>query len=61
MTERAFAAGLFGAFVGARIGRALFKWLLDVEGTLGLAATLGVAAVGAIVCFVAERESADDS
>ena len=61
MTERAFAAGLFGAFVGAWIGRALFKWILDVEGTLGLAATIGVAALGAIVCFVGERESANGS
>jgi uncharacterized membrane protein YfcA len=53
MTASRIASALFGAFVGFWIGRALFKWLLDLDtgilvpavGVLMLAgAVLGVAA-----------------
>ena len=34
MAARTIGAGFFGAFVGAWLARALFKWILDLEGTL---------------------------
>jgi uncharacterized membrane protein YeaQ/YmgE (transglycosylase-associated protein family) len=56
MTTRTAAAGLFGAFVGAWLGRAAFKWILDVE--WWLVAAIACAVVGAAICVAGERESA---
>lgn len=55
MASRTIGAALFGAVVGAWVGRALFKWILDVDGIVPIVA---VALAGAIVCAVAERGSA---
>jgi hypothetical protein len=44
MAARRISAGLFGAFVGAWLGRAAFKWILDLDGTLLIAPIVGGAA-----------------
>jgi ABC-type transporter Mla maintaining outer membrane lipid asymmetry permease subunit MlaE len=49
MTTRMAGAVIFGAFVGAWIGRALFKWILDVSGTSLLVLVLATAAAGAVL------------
>jgi hypothetical protein len=58
MIDRTIGAAIFGAVVGAWIGRALFKWILDVEGPTLIAAVAATAVISAIVCGVAERQSA---
>jgi hypothetical protein len=40
------SAGLFGAFVGARLSRAAFKWILDLDGTLLIAVSVSAAPAG---------------
>ena len=57
MAARRISAGLFGAFVGAWLGRAAFKWILDLDGTLLIALIVAGAALGAIVCVAGEIES----
>ena len=57
MTGRRISAGLFGAFVGAWLSRAAFKWILDLEGTLLIALVVAGAAVGAVVCVAEEIEA----
>ena len=42
---------------GGWIGRALFKWILDFEGTLLIALIAACAAVGVVVGIASERES----
>ena len=42
-------AVILGAFVGAWIARALFKWVLGVSGTLLLVLILSVAAAGGVL------------
>jgi hypothetical protein len=54
MAARAIGAGFFGAFVGSWLARALFKWILDLEGTLLIVLILATAAVGATVCVAGE-------
>ena len=54
MAARTLGAGFFGAFVGAWLARALFKWILDVEGTLLIVLIVATAVVGATVCVAGE-------
>jgi hypothetical protein len=49
MTARMAGAVIFGALVGAWIGPAVFKWLLDVSGTSLLVLVLATAAAGAVL------------
>ena len=57
MSERTIGAFVFGAVAGAWLGRALFKWILDVEGTALLVAVVGSALLAALVCAVGEATS----
>ena len=50
-------AALFGAFVGLWLSRALFKWILDVEGTLLIVLIAAGAVIGAAICVAGEIES----
>ena len=50
MAARTIGAGFFGAFVGAWLARALFKWILDLEGTLLIVLIVATAVIGAAVC-----------
>jgi hypothetical protein len=63
MTGRRLGAAGFGAFVGFWIARALFKWILDVDGTayIALAAASAIvgAAIGVAVDLEEERRSSD--
>ena len=54
MAARTIGAGLFGAFVGAWLARALFKWILDLEGTLLTVLIVATAVVGAAACVADE-------
>ncbi len=49
MTARMAGAVIFGALVGGWIGRALFKWILDVSGTSLLVLILATAAAGGVL------------
>ena len=49
MTARMAGAVIFGAFVGAWLGRAVFKWVLDVSGTSLLVLVLATAAAGGVL------------
>jgi hypothetical protein len=49
MTARMAGAVIFGAFVGGLIGRALFKWMLDVSGTSLLVLILAAAGAGGVL------------
>jgi hypothetical protein len=55
MTAGKAAAGLFGAFLGAWLGRAAFKWIIDVD--WWLAATVACAVLGAAICVAGEHEA----
>ena len=57
MAARTIGAGFFGAFVGAWLSRAAFKWILDLEGTLLIVLIVAGAAVGAAVCVASEIEN----
>jgi hypothetical protein len=57
MTTRRIGAGLFGALVGAWLGRAAFKWIFDFDGTLLIALIVACAAIGAAVCVAGEIET----
>jgi hypothetical protein len=54
MTARKLGAGLFGAFVGAWLGRAASKWILDLD--WWIVATVACAALGAAICVAGARE-----
>jgi high-affinity Fe2+/Pb2+ permease len=56
MNSRILAAAVFGGIAGAWLGRAVFKWLLDVGGTLQLVLILAVAALGLLLGVVSELE-----
>ena len=58
MTARTAGAGLFGAFVGAWIGRAAFKWILDLPWEWPLVLTVVTALIGAAICVAGEYEEA---
>jgi len=60
MTARLFSHALIGAFAGFWIARALFKWILDVNGTHLLVLLLAAAVAGLIFGVAAERESRSD-
>ncbi len=49
MTARMAGAIIFGALVGAWMGRAVFKWVLDVSGTSLLVLVLTTAAASAVL------------
>ena len=49
MAARMAGAVIFGAFVGAWIARALFKWVLGVSGTSLLVLILSTAAAGGVL------------
>ena len=57
MAARTIGAGFFGAFAGAWLARALFKWILGLEGTLLIVLIVATAAVGAVVCVASELEN----
>jgi hypothetical protein len=56
MAARRIGAGLFGAFVGAWLSRAAFKWILGLDGTLLIVLIVAGAAVGAAVCVAGAIE-----
>jgi hypothetical protein len=56
ISAKTAAAALFGAFIGAWIGRAVFVWMLDVRHAWEIVAMLGLGLVGAIVCVAGEVE-----
>jgi hypothetical protein len=49
-------SALVGVLIGAWVGRAAFKWILDVEGTLLLVLVVACAGVGGTLFALAERE-----
>jgi hypothetical protein len=57
MSARRAGAAVFGAIVGAWIGRAAFKWILGVPDGWQLPLIAVTALVGAIVCATAESEA----
>jgi hypothetical protein len=63
MTGRRLAAAAFGAFIAFWIARAIFKWILDIDGTAYLAIAVGFALAGAVLGIAAdlddERKSSD--
>jgi uncharacterized membrane protein YeaQ/YmgE (transglycosylase-associated protein family) len=61
MTGRKAGAGLFGAFVGAWLGRAAFKWILDVPGEWQIVLIAATAIVGAVIGVAAEAEASAGS
>ena len=56
MAARILGAGLFGVFVGTWLSRALFKWILGLEGTLLIALVVAGALVGAALCVAGAIE-----
>jgi hypothetical protein len=56
MNARILGAAVFGGIAGAWLGRALFKWVLDVGGTLQLVLILVVAALGLVLGVASELE-----
>jgi uncharacterized membrane protein YadS len=56
MTGRRLGAAGFGAFVAFWIARALFKWILDIDGTTFIALAAGSAIVGAAIAVAVELE-----
>jgi hypothetical protein len=58
MTNRRAGAMLVGALAGAWIGRAIFNWILDVDGTVLIVLIVAVAALGALAGMAAEAEGA---
>jgi len=59
MTARKVGAGLFGAFVGAWLGRAVFKWILDAPGDWSTILIVATAVIGAVVCVAGADERAN--
>ena len=57
MTARILGHALFGAIAGSWVGRALFKWVLDFEGTTLILAIAGCAVVGLILGVASGLES----
>jgi predicted outer membrane lipoprotein len=56
MTGRRLAAAGFGAFVAFWVARALFKWILDVDGTTYIALAAAFAIIGAATAVAIELE-----
>ena len=57
MPARRITGALFGAFVGLWLSRALFKWILGVEGTPLIVLIVAGAVIGAAICVAGELES----
>jgi hypothetical protein len=56
MTSRRLAAAAFGAFVGFWVARAIFKWILDVDGTAYLALAASFVVAGAVLAIAVELD-----
>jgi hypothetical protein len=56
MTGRRLGAAGFGAFVGFWVARALFKWILDVDGTAYVALAAAFVIVGAALAVAVELD-----
>jgi hypothetical protein len=56
MSSRRLGAAGFGAFVAFWIARAVFKWILDVDGTAYVALAGVFVIVGVAVAVAAELE-----
>jgi hypothetical protein len=56
MTARRLAAAGFGAFVAFWIARALFKWILDLDGTAYLALVAAFVIAGAVLGIAADLD-----
>jgi hypothetical protein len=56
MTGRRLGAAGFGAFVAFWTARALFKWILDVDGTTYIALAAAFLVVGVAVAVAVELE-----
>ena len=56
MTGRRLGAAGFGAFVAFWIARALFKWILDVDGTAYLALIAAFVIAGAVLGIAADLD-----
>lgn len=56
MTGRRLGAAGFAAFVAFWIARALFKWILDIDGTTFIALAAAFAIVGAAIAVAVELE-----
>lgn len=59
MSGRRLGSVAFGAFVGFWLSRALFKWILGVEGTTLIVVLCGAIVVGAVVGLLAPEERAE--
>ena len=60
ITPRRLAAGFFGVAAGVFLGRALFKWLLGVEGTWLVVGVAAFAVVASVLAVVTELENEAD-
>jgi hypothetical protein len=49
LTARTLGSALFGAFVGAWLGRAAFVWILDVPRTWEIVAVAGLGLLGLVL------------
>ena len=49
LTTRILGSALFGAFVGAWLGRAAFVWILDVPRTWEIVAVVGLGVLGLVL------------
>lgn len=56
MTARTLGAGFFGAFIGAWLSRAAFKWVLDLPGDWPTVLVVVGAIAGAVIGVAGERE-----
>jgi hypothetical protein len=56
MTGHRLAAAAFGAFVAFWIARAIFKWILDVDGTAYLALIAAFVLAGAVLGIAASLD-----
>ncbi len=56
LTTRTLGSALFGAFVGAWLGRAAFVWILDVPRTWEIVAVAGLGLLGLVVGVTAAAE-----
>jgi hypothetical protein len=54
MTGRRAGAALFGAFIAFWIARALFKWILDIDGTAYIALAVAFALAGGVLGIAAD-------
>ena len=56
MTARTAGSALFGAFVGAWIGRAIFVWILDASRTWEIVGMVTLGVVGLLLCLAGALE-----